>query len=316
MGQSFWKIVNYINAETDISKIKIFFDILKCNIKYGFSPVDYNIYKAYNITEELRKNILTKRENKKLRIKYNKIKDINAFKNREIFNKKFNLYLGFNWLYLNGTNIKDYYNFIKDKNIIYALPINLSDKSWKKVNINLKNYTNTYNDLVLSKYSIVIDNFFQNKVLSKLNSFSLNIIRFIVLNGNIYSCYLITSKDKESIIKNNNIYASINLETGIIDYKGITIYQDTYEIHPLSNEKIVNFQIPKWPRSKRLVCKVAEIVKELKYLEIDITISEDKPILLNVNPFPNYQIVQLLNLVNYSTGLKSNINYLLKEKNK
>ncbi len=314
--QSLGKIIKYVNAETDISKIKIFLDILNCNIKYGLSAIDYNVYKAYNIPEDLRKKLLTKRENKKLISKYNKIKDFNIYKNRESFNKKFNDYLGFNWLYLDGTNLTEYYKFIKNKKKIYALSINLSDKSWQEVEINLKNYTNKYNELVLSKYSVVVENIIQNDTLSTLNGASLNIIRFIILKGNIYSSYLITSKNEKSVYADitNNIYASINLETGIIDYKGISIYQDSYDVHPFSNINLINFQIPKWPRSKRLACKVAESIKEVKFSEVDIAISREKPILINVNPYPNYQFPQLLNLVNYKAGLKNNINELLKEK--
>ena len=307
------KDINYINAETGINKLNLFFDIVNCNIKYGLSSNDYKIYKVYNLTNNIRKELLSNRKNKKLVHKYNKIINQNIFKFKEQFNKKFNMFLEQKWLFLNGTNIFEFSEFIKDKNILYAFSNIRTNKEYYKIEVSKKNYTNTYNDLVLKKYPLIETKIIENNKLSKINPKCINIIRFILLNQNIYAAYLITSKN-ELNKEDNNIYASINLETGIIDYRGITKEHIFYEVHPLSNEDIVWFQIVKWPRTKRFVVKIAETIKEIKYLEIDVTITVNGPTLLNVNPYPNYQIFQLLNLVNYNIGLMKNINELLKEK--
>lgn len=314
MVKFFLKDINYINAETGINRLKIFLDLILCNLKYGLNSSDYKIYKVYNLKPEIRKELLSYRKNKSLIFNYNKIINQNIFKFRDQFNKKFNAFIEQKWLHLNGNNILEFSDFIKDKKVLYFFSNLKSNNNFYKIEVSKKNYTNTYNELVLKKYPIVQTKIVENNKLSKINPKSLNIIRFILLNQNIYAAYLVTSKSDLSITEDNNIYASINLETGIIDYKGVSKEQNYYEIHPLTNEDIVWFQIVKWPRTKRFVVKIAESIKELKYLEIDVTITVNGPTLLNINPNPNYQLFQLLNLVNYNIGLMKNIKELLKEK--
>lgn len=72
------------------------------------------------MTNEEKQNLLTNKYNQKLIKTYNNqsLKEITY--SRHKFNKKFYPFLNYKWLELNGDNITDFYDFVQNKNYIYA----------------------------------------------------------------------------------------------------------------------------------------------------------------------------------------------------
>ena len=87
--------------------------------------------------------------------------------------------------------------------------------------------------------------------------------------------------------------APINIETGIIDYLAIDKKGNLYEKHPLTNEQILWFKIPKWPRIKRFVTQAAKEIPEVSYVGWDVCLGEKDPFLIEGNEFPGHDLYQL-----------------------
>ena len=107
----------------------------------------------------------------------------------------------------------------------------------------------------------------------------------------------------------SSLFAPINIETGIIDYDACDLLKNTYDFHPITSQQINWITIPKWPRTKRCTLKVALENPNLKYQEIDLIMSTNGPALIKINPSPNYQNIELMNLIYKKDSLKK----LLKE---
>ena len=189
-------------------------------------------------------------------------------------------------------------------------------KMYEKTPETINTYiTKGLNEEYISKYNkdqeLNIPNkikIFDNKKLPKQN-IELNhintkpcIFKFLVFKDNIIASTLEISKDKK-------IYASINIETGIIDYPAINLNGKIFEKSPTTKEEIVWFRIPKWPRICRYVLTNASYLEDYKYIEIDIYLTEDGPIILGVNN-PTYYLYEL----HIDNLQEKGIKYLIEER--
>ena len=66
-----------------------------------------------------------------------------------------------------------------------------------------------------------------------------------------------------------------------------------YEKHPLTNESILWFKIPKWPRIKRYIKQACNEVPEIGYIAWDVSLGEKGPFLIESNEFPGHDLYQL-----------------------
>lgn len=126
----------------------------------------------------------------------------------------------------------------------------------------------------------------QNEELNLLNE-KTNIFKILILNDKIISCIL---KIK---LNSKEIYAPINLDTGIIDYPGVDLTKKVYERNNKNKENIFWFRIPKWPRIKRFAEKTANLIEDYKYIELNLALDKEKGPCLISCLSPSYQLYQL-----------------------
>lgn len=291
------KVLKYINAKTDIATPKLFFEYLKDHNKYKISPSDYKIYEFYKLTKNEKENIITKGQSKQAIKRLNKLTNVNEYKLKNQFYKKYNSYLNRHWLELTGSNIAEFYDFANKYTHLLSTTNDITI-SKNTITPDLKNYTKLYNELVLNGKSIIEEPLTEMEPLSSLNPNAFNIIRMITLNNEIIYSYLITMYNE------TELFAPINIETGIIDYDACDLLKNTYDFHPITSQQINWLTIPKWPRTKRFTLKVALENPDLKYQEIDLIMSLNGPALIKINPSPNYQNIELMNLIYQKDSLK------------
>lgn len=141
----------------------------------------------------------------------------------------------------------------------------------------------------------------QNSELNHINKKPC-IFKFLVFKENIITCVL-------ELTNNKPLYAHINIDTGIIDYPAIDLNGKLYEKSPSTKEDLTWFRIPKWPRICRFVQTTASNLKDYQYIEIDIYLDEEGPIITGINN-PTYYIYQL----HIDDLQEVGINYIIKEK--
>lgn len=293
--KQFFNTINTINNKTKKSKIFLFFDIIYCGLKYQAGYMDYKLFEMYDLNKDMRKTIVTRGINNEIIKKYNDPNYIKYFSNKIEFNKKFNKYLLRDWMEVNENNYEEFQEFINKHSKIIVKPLSEScGKGVEILKVNKSNSKEIYNNLLTTKRYLVEEIAIQCDEISKLHPSSINTLRIVTLNQKIVVAFLRIGNNN-NIVDNFNhggMVAPINVETGIIDYLAIDKQGNLFDKHPLTNENILWFKIPKWPRIKRFVENVSKEVPEVGYVGWDVSLNKD-PFLIEGNEFPGHDLYQL-----------------------
>lgn len=311
--------INKVNQETKEKKFNILKDIISCGMKYQSTINDYQLFEMYKLNDKQRQTIVTSGKNKEMFEKYNNPDYIDYFKNKLKFNKKYNKYLLRDWMEITGTedNYKDFLEFTNKHSEIFVKPT--SEKCTKEIEIlkvNKKNSKEMYDELLTSDRRLIEEKITQYESFSNLHPYSVNTIKIITLKGEIVACYLRIGNNK-NIVDNfdkGGLVAPINIETGIIDYLAVDKDGNTYERHPLTDESILWFSIPKWPRIKRFITQVAKEIPEVGYVGWDVCLGEKDPIIIEGNYNPGHDFYQLPEHRTNGIGLMPIFEKIIKEK--
>ncbi len=290
--------IDEINKKTNKNKISIFLDIIYCGLKYQAGYMDYKLYEMYDLTEKQRKTIITRGINNSIVKRYNNPAFTKYFSDKIAFNKKFNKYLLRDWMEVKDTpeNFEEFKKFCQKHHEILVKP--LSESCGKGVEIfktNPQNLKKIYQNLLETKRYLVEEVAIQCDEISKLHPSSINTIRIVTLNNEIVAAFLRIGNNNNVVDNFNHggLVAPINIETGIIDYLAIDKKMNIYEKHPLTNEPILWFKIPKWPRIKRFVIQASKEVPEVGYVGWDVCLGPKDPFLIEGNEFPGHDLYQL-----------------------
>ena len=290
--------IDEINKKTNKNKISIFLDIIYCGLKYQAGYMDYKLYEMYDLTEKQRKTIITRGINNSIVKRYNNPAFTKYFSDKIAFNKKFNKYLLRDWMEVKDSpeNFEEFKKFCQKHHEILVKP--LSESCGKGVEIfktNPQNLKKIYQNLLETKRYLVEEVAIQCDEISKLHPSSINTIRIVTLNNEIVAAFLRIGNNNNVVDNFNHggLVAPINIETGIIDYLAIDKKMNIYEKHPLTNEPILWFKIPKWPRIKRFVIQASKEVPEVGYVGWDVCLGPKDPFLIEGNEFPGHDLYQL-----------------------
>lgn len=290
--------IDEINKKTNKNKISIFLDIIYCGLKYQAGYMDYKLYEMYDLTEKQRKTIITRGINNSIVKRYNNPAFTKYFSDKITFNKKFNKYLLRDWMEVKDSpeNFEEFKKFCQKHHEILVKP--LSESCGKGVEIfktNPQNLKKIYQNLLETKRYLVEEVAIQCDEISKLHPSSINTIRIVTLNNEIVAAFLRIGNNNNVVDNFNHggLVAPINIETGIIDYLAIDKKMNIYEKHPLTNEPILWFKIPKWPRIKRFVIQASKEVPEVGYVGWDVCLGPKDPFLIEGNEFPGHDLYQL-----------------------
>jgi len=146
---------------------------------------------------------------------------------------------------------------------------------------------------------IIQEGLFQHKILNEIYPHSINTFRIFtqcIDEKEISTLFAILRIGQGSMEIDNassgGMYVKINLETGILDKKALSITGKEYLKHPDSNFVFDGFPIPFWPEIKLLAEKTALKFKEVKYLGWDIALTENGPVIIEANNAPDISLLQ------------------------
>lgn len=279
-------------------------DIISCKKKYKASIDDYFKFEMYRLNKHERKTILTKGLNNDYVMKYNDIKYIDIFIKKEKFYQKFSEYIKREWVNIEEKN-KFALFCVNHRESIVKPNISQNGENIESITVSDYKLKELYEKLIAKNQTIIEEKIEQAKEMNSLHPKSVNTIRITTLLGSIVSAYL-------KIGNNNNItdsycheglIAPIDIESGIITSPATNKKNEQFDIHPITEEKIIGFKIPKWKELKKICEELVLEVPQIGYVSWDFAISTNDIILIKGNAYPEYDLYGLPSFCNQNIGL-------------
>lgn len=290
-------IKNMFNVARKLSKktkkftIFILIDIIYCAIKYGAGYYDYQEFEFYNLTNKERSTYITRIKNNQIIKRYNNKEEFYKFDNKEVFNELFNDYLKRDYIILKD-NEKEFEKFAKKHNEFIVKPINgEGGKGVDKCVVNSKTNLNKLYKTLISNNQLLCEEFImQHKDINKLYAKSVNTLRlFTFITDNIVvvlnSVFKIGNGGVTDNFSSGSMYTFVNDE-GIIIAPAIDRNDNYYEVHPITNERIIGYKIPFYKESCDLVKSAALVVPTVRYVGWDVAITNEGPVIVEGNSYP------------------------------
>lgn len=284
---------------------KIILDILFCIFKYETMPLDYFYYKFIEIQADERNKYTSRLLMYRFQKKFNKKKDREIFKNKNLFHVVFKPFISHKtWDISRTTILNNFLTWIletKPKKIVMKNPLGQAGQAVLFFNID---YTKdnpqllgfSADQFILKKirqgYTLAESYIKQHDTLMSLFPGSLNTIRittFLHDKNYVEFLYAIIRIGFDKQVDNfdaGGISALIDLDTGIIIKNGISknpFDRMNLQNHPVTNFSIFGLQIPYWKNVLEMVKSAAKIVPSVRTVGWDVVITNEGPSLLEGN---------------------------------
>ena len=296
-----FKTVKAVHKKSGVGRVKLFIDIVKCGLKYGAGYKDYELCEWWNLNAEQRATYVTRGINNTIVTLLNNKEYYHILDNKIEFNNKFGEYLGRKWLDMSTATFDDFKAFLEGLDIIIAKPsAEACGRGVEKINVSdypspeaLAQHLKTLDSGLLEEFVV------QHQAVSKLYPLSVNTYRIVTVltDGEPHIVYaFIRIGNGGRFVDNINaggMAAPINIETGIIEYPAFDKDSIYYETHPYTNCPIKGYQLPQWDKAVETVLKAATVVPEVGYVGWDVAATENGVVLIEGNPFPGHDILQM-----------------------
>lgn len=307
------KVVKNENPTKRFVGFSLFWAILR--YKMGFA--DFIKSNFINLNKNERKKLMTIKQYPKV-INYLNQKEYSIlFLDKILFNGIFKEYLKREYMDLRVSNPKEFKEFIKEKDYIFAKKHNGScGKGIDKINCKNIDCEKLFYQLLNDKQFLVEEAIIQHESLNKINNNSVSNIRIntLVKDGKIYIEGMVLRLSSGSLNKmtSEDIMCAID-EKGIITSFGYDDDLNIYEKHPTSINNIKGSKISYMKEAIEMVKEAALKVPEIRFVGWDVAISEKGPCLIEGNFYPSYGMHQFYKLLPKNYAYKERLQKILKE---
>lgn len=301
-----------VKNKNHASFIFVFFDIIRCGIKYMAGYVDYEVFDFYNLSSTQRETIITRGVNNNFVRTLNNKDFVDILDNKLLFNQNFNEFLGRDWLDLSKSSFEDFKSFVKDKCNIIAKPVDQAcGRNVAKVDVkNCSDFKKLYNSLIENRQFLLEDYIVQHPSMSKLYPSAVNTLRIVTVTKNNTVNIMFRSirmGNSGNVVDNFNhggLFTTIDTD-GIIKKPAVDKSGNVFENHPYTNTPIIGYKIPLFNEAIEYVKTMARKITEVGYVGWDIAITEKGPVVVEANPFPGHDIYQSkIHMNEDGTGLR------------
>ena len=272
----------------------------KSKIVSGASFENYISYRFWEVDEENQKTYLTAGIGRELKKKYNTNKiGIRHFLNKDLFNEKFNEFIGRPWL---SNSKMNWYSFEKTFNsvskIIYKPRASTQGNGIVVFNLDIDGRRYVYEKLKTLPKGIVEGYINQHSEMNKFSKRSVNTIRVVTVRtfDKVNILYAAMRMGGGNAVVDNfhagGILAIVDINNGSLITDGFDMYANPFIIHPITKEPIKGFKIPYWNDVIKLVKKAGLVVEGVGYVGWDIAITDNGPILIEGNVSPGSLVLQ------------------------
>lgn len=289
-------LITYIAEENKVKKAKVYFDFFLNAATRGIGYVDYLKGNYINLSNEEKKNYLTKRNYVRL-VKYlNKRGYQMIFHDKIVFNRIFKDYIGRDFIDIREVGYKGFKKFVTGKENVFAKKHNsFGGDGVKKVNIAGEDLKVLFNQLYNNKQYLIEDTLIQNEYLDWINPKAVNNVRLVTLlkDGEVYVVFktLRINAGSEEVISCHDIYMTLDDEGNVLG-NVVDDECNIYKKHPVTGFKFKGAKIPHMDKALELAKSAAKLVPEMRWIGWDVAITEDGAAIIEGNNYPSFGLHQ------------------------
>lgn len=284
---------SFVAGKYGLSKWHLFWDVVKCSLKYGISFHEYYYYGFYEKTDDLRQGYASMGFMYRYQKRMNPPKKRQVLADKNLFDKAFSEFMHRDLMNPIEGSEAEVAKFIENKDTVV---LKRSTGGGGK-NVKIVKITDGINERTIKseaesgEYDILEEFVRQHDDLQALSPNSLNTVRFITQLREDGAVDIIGASLRMGILKNTDnlssggITCKIDVESGEIDSLGYSfdITKPLCKEHPVSGVALVGFKIPYWDEVKAMCLQAASKYTDNKSVGWDVAIKPDGPLLIEGN---------------------------------
>ena len=259
-----------------------------CVLRHGSSPAEYARLNFDKKSDRERARYFTMFRFERF-IKKANTGDKTLFINKIRFNERFAPYLHRDWLDVSNATEEEFADFVRRHGSVMLKATELSCGK------GISRYTYSEGDDLSAVYrdsqGMLAEEFVvQHPVLAAFNPASTNVPRLNTMldrNGEpiVFTAFLRAGRG-DAVVDNlgaGGMAAHIDVETGIVDTLAIDEESEEFLTHPVSGQVFPGTRIPRWEEAKALVIAAAREVPDMRYIGLDVAVTENGVCLIEGN---------------------------------
>ena len=301
--QEFKDCLEKVHMITGKSKPEIFWDMALCAFRHQAGYYDYTIFGMYDMTEEQRKNILTRGKNCQYIEALNDPEQRHYFENKIEFLKLFSAEIGRDFLDISNATFDDFDTFFQKHGQMIAKPeAGLGGKDVEKVDPEEEgSKVALYNRLKTGGQTLIEEVLEQHVALDALYPDAVNTIRMVTITDEKNAPHLIYAAMRlgrsGSVIDNfhsGGLICPIDLKKGVLIGPAASQEGESFDIHPDTGIHFDGYFIPYWKEVLTMTAKATQKVQGIRFVGWDLAITPKGPVLVAGTPTPGHEIYQLV----------------------
>ena len=292
------KVMQRTGWDHDFTKEKMLATIERT----GCTPTEFYMYRFYELTDEQQDTYYIAKYQRPLQEKFGTDKKfVSLLCNKERTNNYFSDYVRRPWCVNTKVTFEQFCEIFKDAGrVMYKPTGGHGGYGVEAIYLTPETMKDVYDRLVTYPEGVVEAFIKQHPDMCKLSPTSVNSLRFVTFSSNTKPvtpdgkmmdiAYSIVRIGREGSIVDNlhsgGMVANVDLETGCLATDGADRNGDLWVTHPDTGVTIKGFQVPYFHEACEMVKDAIATRKVEGYLGWDIAISENGPMLLEINARP------------------------------
>lgn len=275
-----------------------------CRVRFGIIPKEYFIYGFNMLSAEGRSTFVTRSNKYKY---YKKFNDRNYV---DFLNQKTETYRIFGEFYgrdvVSLYDARDFADFVafleKHPRFIYKPAQDYGGRGIKIYD--RKNYESAEDlfEIIIFNGACVLEELIvQGKEIADIHPDSVNTVRIVTYhgdNGDTHTqwCFLRMGSGGSHTdnMSGGGISARIDFDTGVVCDCGRDYLGHRYIYHPDSKVQLVGLNIPQWDEVKKLVCRLADTLPQVRFVGWDLAYSDKGWVFVEGNAQPQCVAPQIM----------------------
>lgn len=305
--------VEQVRRRTGRSRLRIRADMAWCAWRYGAGYVDYTIFGMDQMSARERQQVLTSGKNRRYVEALNDREDgLRYFDDKAGFLRRFSAFTGREFLEITDrTSPEEVAAFLRRHPVFVAKPRDgMCGKGVEKRRADeLSDAGAWLGHLRESGQALLEEVIEQHPALRALYPHAVNTVRAVTLSDGddaqlLYACLRVGAGG--GVVDNFNsggLSVPVDPADGVVRAPALNKRGDVFERHPDTGVPFRGLRLPLWEESLALVKQAARVVPTVRYVGWDIALTPRGPVLVEGNPFPGNDIVQLYGQVSGSRGI-------------